>query len=345
MRSTWTFELCNRGGNTVNSSFISKSLLRQVNDLYIEEGFESNLLKPIPSRIFKFTSVNEFVVKNTENDEISFSKVKTFNDYDDSISISKKIVFEMLKQHNLKLESDFKKIFPNSDEITLSNDAAMKQIANTEFKNLQSYGNNLMVCCLSEGNNQSYMWGHYGDSNRGIAIEYETDSFLEDTLIGVTYSPNYYSNKTNSINFFDDDESIENIIYLNIFLKSNQWSFEEEHRIVLSLPFLNENYLSVKFRKPKSIILGKRFFEDFINEKDNKINQLKRTLLDTLCNKDIKIQYVDSNEQGYVIKNNIVNSEIQELSKYFEKFEENKISSFQLEEIIERVFHTSFEYI
>lgn len=333
-----------RGGVTMELPFINKSSLKHVDDIYNKEGFESNVFNPMPARLFKFTSVNDYTIDNIMNDKISFSKVKTFNDYDDSISISKNVLLEMLYQHNIALENEYKRIFPSLDGIKLANYENMKGISDNQFKTLQSYANNLLVCCLSKGNNHSYMWGHYGDSNRGIAIEYEVDSFLDENAVGVTYSPNYFTNKANCINFFDDDKSIENIIYLNVFLKSDQWSFEEEYRIVLSLPFHRENYLSVKFNKPKSIILGKRFFEDFIDEQNKKIHHQKRKLLNILCAKDIKIKYIDSKEQGYFVRDDIVHPEIRELCRYFERFEDGKISIFQLEEIIERIFHTAFEY-
>lgn len=165
----------------------------------------------------------------------------------------------------------------------------------------------LQISCFSINPNSPIMWAHYASSHKGYILEYEVDL---DNLIKITYEelkPKFFDiskikNKlielyprvsTESNEFFQlqekyiqEDEEYQSILKDSIFIKHNDWKYEEEYRSIM----VNENGFEnsstdivIKENNIVSIILGYRFDSkhniqlENINKKyfNNKLNIYK----------------------------------------------------------------------
>lgn len=76
------------------------------------------------------------------------------------------------------------------------------------------------VLCLSEKSDCVLMWGHYGDAQKGICIEFYAKKFPIHTAIKVKY-----------FNEWPEYDYLSNSI-LPLIAKSEHWSYEKEWRLI-----------------------------------------------------------------------------------------------------------------
>lgn len=84
------------------------------------------------------------------------------------------------------------------------------------------------------------MWGHYGDSGQGACLVFDKDALLanlpKDAVHHkITYTGEYYADADSSIQCTSDNVQAffkENIIKI-FFEKTNDWSYEQEYRVIL----------------------------------------------------------------------------------------------------------------
>ena len=114
-----------------------------------------------------------------------------------------------------------------SSDASFSKDELIEQcIQGITHGNLLQAANN-KISCFSEKNNSALMWAYYANCARGICLGFDmqTDSFLSEHCHKVQYSNKYIFDSNN----FD-----------NYFRKSEEWSHEQEWRIVCDT---TEDYL------------------------------------------------------------------------------------------------------
>lgn len=124
----------------------------------------------------------------------------------------------------------------------------------------------LNVCCLSLNCKSKLMWAHYGNSFKGLAIGLSGPYGEGHTPEEVEYE--------RSPSAFDPLVSVESSAKAALLRKPEEWSYEEEYRVVTDKKF-------VKFRKIEHVVLGKniksylrREFEELCNKKGIEVKYL-----------------------------------------------------------------------
>lgn len=219
----------------------------------------------LPKILYKFSSSSsESFLKR----EIFFNDPYEFNDPFD-MKIRRKV--ELLPKEDLVLQNVYRlnKEIPDQSFQTLWNiaeDDYEKKMANNpkHYKDMSLNAqkkereiNLKKVLCLSEKNDDILMWAHYGDSNKGICIGYNSErlcQFLKDKywnntlgIFQVEYSSNYPDILPTIGN------SIEKV-RKRIAFKSLVWSYEREWRLVFYYP--NSIPIPINEEIVEEIILG-----------------------------------------------------------------------------------------
>lgn len=181
--------------------------------------------------IYKYlgsTSSKEFLKNHT----IRFSQPKAFND-----------PFEMQPEIwdlNNKFPKDCSITFSltgnkiDINKYIITNFAKENDVQKIDVRKLfNDFNEKIGVLCLTRANSMvpiNYlMWAHYAESHTGLVIEFKNDSaYLND------FTDVIYVNKRPVLDssIFADNSMIG---ISNFFFKSNQWSYENEFRKVITL--------------------------------------------------------------------------------------------------------------
>jgi hypothetical protein len=111
------------------------------------------------------------------------------------------------------------------------------------------------ICSFSECRDSILMWTHYANESKGFCVGYnlkELDNDLTELLLPVRYSDSLIEVDDT---FFDGGESNISLLMNSLTLKSSDWKYEKEWRLLL----LAENkgkMQNVRLPVPKEIILG-----------------------------------------------------------------------------------------
>lgn len=162
----------------------------------------------------------------------------------------------------------------------------------------------ILLTCFSENVNSILMWAHYADSHKGFCIEYDTekmDTEYKQFLFPVIYQEEVYDyteiaimNDLSYINYMKtikmmgieteyELKDVSNNIYIPLLMKAQEWSYEQEWRIVVpSLIFGTNEHLINMGNAINSIYLGVNCYENSVdvNEiinwaKERKVNVYK----------------------------------------------------------------------
>lgn len=197
-------------------------------------------------------------------------------------------VVEMLKSYNyikyaekLLLVRDSFNVCKNLKEVLtkaedyIDNDLNVYSLyLEYENKNFNKDSANLCSRSFSEVNNSLLMWAYYASSHKGFCIEYDltTQQAKED----------YFVNNIQKVNY-SDNFPINYINGLAFFTKSQEWSHEQEWRLIIDtktkyykkgfkidFPYASAIYLGVNFDNDKIAIM-----KQFANKNNLKIFQMK----------------------------------------------------------------------
>lgn len=80
------------------------------------------------------------------------------------------------------------------------------------------------VYCLTPDPFSALMWSHYGDSHRGICLEFDTSV---EQMIGAYQV--HYQNQYPTVRMYQDEN---NASLVPVFTKSEVWSYEREFRLI-----------------------------------------------------------------------------------------------------------------
>lgn len=181
----------------------------------------------INKTLFNYTKINKDTIKNILNEEIWLSNTKLFNDPVDP-SIKRK------------------------NKNNMYNDLLDK----------------IKVGCLTSKNDNTLMWSHYADKHRGVCIEYNISKIFIDknsTIRKVNYNKNMaYEEKMDYIKRFSDiqidDKNITTLLEL-FCIKSKEWEYEDEYRILYYDSTSNSNGITIKL-PIKNIYFGTETSEE-----------------------------------------------------------------------------------
>ena len=173
---------------------------------------------------------------------------------------------------------------------------------------------NVRIFCLSEKENNSLMWAHYGKNDTGICFKFSKQSLLNylkghktDFLFLV---PVYYSTIPIAKDFPNSSES-EYEILRYFMIKNEDWTYESEWRFIkycpnfdnnpfwgnnilaaLSAPCkLAKNYI-LPFIEPESIYLGAKFNLDNIDIPNSEKKKYQNVFLKYLRDNQNKIKFL-----------------------------------------------------
>ena len=153
------------------------------------------------------------------------------------------------------IESLLKKInTPKSNETIMSIKAAFQ---NDYIKTVESnYQKDIRIGCFTTSSNSKRMWNKYGNDSTGFCMEYNTDQnkLLKYSTLPILYTDEKYDSSVTLANqliieinrkakgrtLSEDIDVMQEIyqqilktVYIPIFIKKTEWSFEEEYRLFL----------------------------------------------------------------------------------------------------------------
>ncbi|NWO06741.1 MAG: DUF2971 domain-containing protein [Alteromonadaceae bacterium] len=248
----------------------------------------------IPNILYKYRSINEFSLKNLEEDTVWLSDPKNFNDpYDCSfhheVAIdpdNSDLVLSMAHENGLtdglteeqiqavsESESPTIKLlelsYPDEPEFGRSCGEAlshaMKEHANALVRETsEGFKGMFKICCFSENPKSILMWSHYADYHSGFCIGYDFYELGDKDLRTRSIYPVVYSDEMfDATDVFGPTKNVDNILYLNqaALIKSAEWSYEKEWRLVFGNMLIKQE-VSYRMPKPKRVILGAKISFD-----------------------------------------------------------------------------------
>jgi len=236
----------------------------------------------IPDSLFKYTSLNEYMIEDLEKGRITSSSFINFNDvFDSKMHYSSLNSTEMknIKLKEMQNTIEYMKssvpgyILSEADKKSLEDEINIQtgQYEMTQRHSLSYLTSDLRIFCLSSKRDSNLMWSHYTNNHRGICIEYDFNTITLNThgkenLTKKLFFPVVYCNKP--IDVTDLMQSHKHLdaelgVICSAIVKSNDWAYEDEWRILL--PLMNDENKHIRFPinglnlKPKCIYLGSQF--------------------------------------------------------------------------------------
>lgn len=214
-----------------------------------------------PDKFYKYRSMSgdaaNWVERTVLCDEIYFASASSFNDpFDLRPSFSMEAPPERQRDDFLRMSRKFEPELTEEDrqaeaDLVMATSMSSADINNTTAA-IQAIHNHhtttkVGVLCVSTKSDDILMWSHYGDSHRGICLEFDGAAPLMAHAQKIQYS-----DVRAPINPYDDGPEV--MMEKSLLLKSNHWAYESEWRLL--------RYLGgpgvVKFRPANltGIILG-----------------------------------------------------------------------------------------
>ena len=193
------------------------------------------------------------LINSLTNSKIFFSQPASFNDPLECII--------PISLDNYEIHKDSYKTFVQKIlNERLKNSSPIRKKSIDEAINFGIRLENCIIVCFSKKENNALMWSHYADQYRGICLCYEFPDNEKDFKNEIIWSTDIlnlfnlgmelhmedvvYSQKRPSLQIKDttapiDQWKIQNDYNIKdaIFVKPQYWSYEEEWRIALVLPF------------------------------------------------------------------------------------------------------------
>lgn len=199
---------------------------------------------PLPSKLYKYQSCNEYALNNLRNRSFWLSKPENFNDpFDCDINFqvgdfteeNMELLFDALSE-DIPFKNTFEKVYHSGGKVTKLFEDAVKKSTQKATEKLVNRYKNFGVTCLSEINDDILMWSHYASSHQGFCLEFDTTTYpfrrtnndeQDAALEKVYYSDSYpmISLKYIALN------QIPTLPQGLLGIKSSHWSYEREWRL------------------------------------------------------------------------------------------------------------------
>lgn len=271
--------------------------------------------------LYKYCSIDN-AKKIIESGKLKVTQPSKFNDPFDCVLPNIDYDFSQIKNH---LMSKIKKLTREEDiskkelktfqkELEVDFNKEFNQTLISEFiknlkKNWNKYIDFYKILCLSKVNNNVLMWSHYADSHKGVVLgfDFNKDNQIFNKITPVKYDKNLELTKR----FFDKlfkeliDESFKNIddnfskeienkfalkfinhLFQYFFIKSYDWFYEEEFRLVLE--DYQDDFLQFSPNSLSRIIFGIKTLKE---EREDFIDKVNKN----------SIQYFESQEKNRLV--------------------------------------------
>jgi hypothetical protein len=235
---------------------------REIPEGILEEEFR----KANPQILYKYRNwLHETHKDALRKSQIWLSSPKQLNDlYDirlaytfDSNEVYKPEFFAKLRSQFSTMTSaipgtrDFEVALDNHYEIIKADPQEWFNRNQTDLRNGPIY-EEIGLFSTSENPLNELMWAHYGDSHHGYCIGY--DSYLLWQAKRSFYGAAHYVKEPIRYSFLDDNANS----FIDMFIKSEQWSYEKEYRFWTFVSNDNERLVDINIAAIREIILGNK---------------------------------------------------------------------------------------
>ena len=203
--------------------------------------------KEVPRYIYKYMSLESFIEMVTQQ-TLYFATPIIYNDpFDTKVDI--------IYESTLEKKKDFWKTFGREDDFA----DRMEEVPNPILKTMidEAYTDVLSkfrVCCFCQGFDNILMWSHYSNMHKGVCVKFDRakDELFNDVM------PISYNEQLPKYNLVEGTlEDVRRTIYI----KSKDWEYEKEMRIVKHIQQGVDNKVKFKKKALCEVILGCRFPE------------------------------------------------------------------------------------
>ncbi|WP_047983547.1 DUF2971 domain-containing protein [Ornithinibacillus californiensis] len=156
------------------------------------------------------------------------------------------------------------------------------------------------ISCFSEVNNSILMWSHYANSHTGFCVEYNFKKEGIDPILTRSLQPVVYSKEMFDLSNYLQEASMNKKNFNNLIItyaaiiKSLEWSYEKEWRIVF--PIGSGAGFNRNFFQPGAIYLGTKMIERY-----------KKIIIEIAEKKDIPVYQMEmKNNQFKLIAKRII---------------------------------------
>lgn len=176
--------------------------------------------------IYKYFTVNEYLLRNLINNELYFSNPIQFNDPFDC-------QFELNLIEGSEAEIDLrKKMALTPEEQKLYNSTNMRNSLSSGLsqKFYEGLSDMIGVTCFTENPDNFLMWSHYANSHKGICLKFDWNihkEYFQGTKV-------IYDNKLPKAQY-ESAQGFQNEIPKIVLTKLEHWSYENEIRSVVSI--------------------------------------------------------------------------------------------------------------
>lgn len=263
-------------------------------NLIIKQAYYTNRLnKRIPNRLFRYTNLNEYVLYNLKENELTVTNPELFNDvYDGTIHRN---TFPYIEKRFVELNNQLSN-FGYSD-IKMDMKYLKKDFEEKDKFFMTFMREDTRVASFSEDEKSILMWSHYANNNQGICVEYDFTQNLNITSL--IYPIIYLDNPIDFTSLLENPQNkdIEMSVLLSTIVKSKVWEYEKEWRLIFYFSGgnkLNNRVPIINIPVPKTIYLGNKFINYWAKQSSTHI-------FDEFCD------YIESNNISVkVIQNKIL---------------------------------------
>jgi len=254
---------------------------------------------------FTFKILCEFV----ENPDLKLKKTTDkvlINTVKGEVSLYRKLIAKQKNYDHLPFfDTMIRKISSLNEELNIAIETAKNKFENDTLPKITESRDKARITCFSKRNDSILMWSHYANSHGGVCFEFEEDRPFFKDVIYTDERPkiNLYKAMSRILGYdfvnekitYQDKNLIESIL-TPFFIKSKEWSYEEEVRCLLSDDELNtegfeyrdgKEFLKMKISK---IYIGTKASGEKLNE-----------ILKLASHRDIPVVFMKESKEKYAI--------------------------------------------
>ncbi len=243
---------------------MSDKARKEIIELYNKYGSTDEVIDinyfEVPTKLFRYSSINEYLIKDLESNSLSATSPTEFNDlYDSTMHLDNvsdyRRRFKELNDGSKKLGMD--EVISKEMEAIL-----IKQAQELDEYSLTYLTKDFKIICLSSDSNDIKMWSHYSNKNKGICIAYDFNKSTT-SLIKFIYPVVYINKPIDVMELCEVNNQVMLAALISVISKFKDWVHEREWRMVFYLLNDPEKRIDIiNIPKPEFIILGSKFIEN-----------------------------------------------------------------------------------
>ncbi|MHB8579342.1 MAG: DUF2971 domain-containing protein [Ignavibacteriaceae bacterium] len=223
----------------------------------------------IPKSLFKYSSLNEYTLKNLKENELTSTIPIEFNDiYDSTMHFDS--YTEGLRHIN-QLNEACKKVGLEEVINKEYKDRLLKDSSKKDEHKLTYLTKDFRITSLSTNVKDIKMWSHYANNNKGICINYDFSKSISK-ITNLIYPVIYIDNPVDMTEICEDLSKVITAVLCSIISKFRDWEYEKEWRVIRYSREVNDKRIQLRnIPKPECIFIGNRFIENYRQaEKENR---------------------------------------------------------------------------